>query len=98
MIAITLFLLLQTRQPITCQVFGVQPAKVFVTCRDKNGFPVEPDSFVKREDWPSEWYPPRIMQRYNAELIDGAIVPVFTPEPVDLRNRELRRWRLQPIQ
>lgn len=97
MIALALFLLLQTRQPITCQVFGVQPAGTFVTCMDERGVPVEPDKMVKREDWPSEWYPPRIMQRYNAELIDGAIVPVFTPEPVDLRNGELRRWRFQAI-
>ena len=98
MIAIILALMIQTRQPITCQVFGVQPAKVFIACMDERGFPVAPDSTVKREDWPSEWNSPRIMQRYNAELIDGAIVPVFTPKPVDLRNAELRRWRLQPIQ
>ena len=98
MIAIALVLLLQTRQPVTCQVFGVQPAKVFVACRDERGNAVDRDSVVKREDWPAEWYPPRIMQRYNAELIDGVIVPVFTPEPIDLRNSELRRWRYQAIQ
>jgi hypothetical protein len=97
MIGILLALAL-SQQPTTCTVVNLSP--VSVVCNEGAG-QIELRDF----EWPrEEWGQTHLSGRYNAEIVDGRIIPLPTAQVVDndeIRARVLReqqRWRIPPTQ
>lgn len=92
LLAITL-----AQQPTTCTVVNLSP--VSVVCNEG------PQQVELRDfQWPAIWGQMHLTGRYNAEIVDGKVIPLPTEPVVDneaLRQQSLheqRRWRIQPTQ